>query len=276
MKKLFSIRTIILFFFALTACGLASAQQIITGTTSDGALYEFAVPGGWNGTLVVYAHGIIDPAAPIALPAVNDDFAPLRDALLSQGYAVASSSSSENGYAVADGVKQTHQLTGLFTAQVQRPTKTILIGKSLGGLVVAKLAERYPKQYDGALAMCGVVGGSTDEVKYLADARILFDYFFPGVMPGDTFHSPTLDFSPGSPAFNAVLQAVEIGFFDHRQPTIQLFLTAKLPASNPNEIVISILQTVGFNTRYGNDLLAHTQNRIPYDNQAVVYSGSFN
>src|SRR5205807_6736193 len=112
--------------------------------------------------------------------------------------------------------------------------------------------------------------------KYLADARILFDYFFPGVMPGDAFHSPTLDFSPGSTAFNSVLQAIEIGFFDPRQPTIQLFLTARLPASNPNEIAGSILQTVGFNTRFGNDLLAHTQSHIPYDNRAVVYSGSFN
>src|SRR5438445_787174 len=132
MKKLLSIRTIILFFLALTACDFASGQQTITGTTSDGGLYELAVPGGWNGTLV----------------------------------------------------------------------------------------ERYPKQYDGALSMCGVVGGSTDEVQYLANARILFDYFFPGVMPGDAFHSPTLDFSPGSPAFNAVLQATVIGFSDPRQPTI--------------------------------------------------------
>ena len=139
----------------------------------------------------------------------------------------------------------------------------------------SKLAEQYPKQYDGALAMCGVVGGSTEEVQYLANARILFDYFFPGVMPGDTFHSPTLDFSPGSPAFNAVAGSLQAGFFTPGAPTVQLFSTAHLPASNPTEIVISGLITTGFNVRFVNDVLGRTHGHIPYDNTAVVYSGSF-
>src|SRR5947209_17724109 len=130
MKKLCALRSLILFVIAFVACGSASAQQIISGSTSDGALYELAVPGGWNGRLVVYAHGIIDPAEPVALPTVNDDFTPLRDALLANGYAVASSSWSENGFAVADGVRQTHQLRGMFAAQVKQPSKTILVGKS--------------------------------------------------------------------------------------------------------------------------------------------------
>src|SRR5438270_9307969 len=262
--------------FGLAVSQTALAQQIVQGSTADGSLYEFVVPTIWNHNLVVYAHGIVDPQAPIQLPADNSDFAPLRDALVARGYAVASSSWSENGYAVKEGVQRIHQLNGLFTAQFGPPTNILLIGKSLGGLVALKLAEQYPSEYNGALVMCGPVGGGTPEVKYLADARILFDYFFPGVMPGDAFHSPTLDFSPGSPAFNAVLQAAATGFFDPRQPTIQLFSTAKLPASNANEIVISILQTVGFNTRFGNNLLAHTQNHIPFDNIGVNYSGSFN
>ena len=261
--------------FGLAVSQTALAQQIVQGSTADGSLYDFVVPTIWNHNLVVYAHGIVDPQAPIQLPADNSDFAPLRDALVARGYAVASSSWSENGYAVKEGVQRIHQLNGLFSAQFGPPINTLLIGKSLGGLVALKLAEQYPSEYNGALVMCGPVGGGTPEVKYLADARILFDYFFPGVLPGDAFHTPTLDFSPGSPAFNAVAGALQAGFFTQGAPTFQLFSTAHLPASNPTEIVISGLTTIGFNVRFVNDVLSRTHGHIPYDNTAVVYSGSF-
>jgi pimeloyl-ACP methyl ester carboxylesterase len=270
------LRSIVLLLIAGAIATTASAQEVINGTTAEGALYEFVVPGGWNGTLVVYSHGMIDPQLPLALPAANDDFASLRDALVANGYAVASSSWSENGFAAKDGFVQTHKLRGLFTSQVAQPKTTILIGKSLGGLVATKLIERYPGQYDGALVMCGVVGGSAAEVKYLADSRILFDYFFPGVLLGDAFHIPTQPFAPGTPAFNAVAQALQVGFFIPSQPTLQYFSTARLPASNPTEIVISALQTIGFNLRYGNNLLQHTNEHIPYDNTSVSYTGSGN
>src|SRR5205085_4089990 len=180
-----------------------------------------------------------------------------------------------NGYAVKEGVQRIHQLNGLFTAQFGPPSSILLIGKSLGGLVALKLAEQYPSEYNGALVMCGPVGGGTPEVKYLADARILFDYFFPGVLPGDVFHTPTLDFTPGSPTFNAVAGALQAGFFTQGFPTVQLFYTAQLPASNPTEIVISGLTTMGFNVRFGNDVFSHTHGHIPYDNTAAGYSGSF-
>src|SRR5690242_20686066 len=37
----------------------------------DGAAYAIFRPTNWNGGVVYYAHGIIDPALPVALP-VND------------------------------------------------------------------------------------------------------------------------------------------------------------------------------------------------------------
>src|SRR5437870_11022179 len=68
--------------FALAVSQTALAQQIVQGSTADGSLYEFVVPTIWNHNLVVYAHGIVDPQAPIQLPADNSDFVPLRDALV--------------------------------------------------------------------------------------------------------------------------------------------------------------------------------------------------
>ena len=239
------------------------AQQVIAGTGPDGSQYEIDLPASWNHALIVYAHGIVDPAAPIQLPSENSDFAAFRDALLQQGYAVASSSWSDNGYAEKDAAQRTHQLSAAFSSAVGSPARTILIGKSLGGLAVLQLVEQYPSQYDGALIMCGPVGGSSLEIKYLADARLLYDDFFPGTLPGDAFHPVVQDFQPGSPAFMSVYGSLFNGFF------------AKLPFSNPQEMLISGLEAVGFNVRFGQDVLSRTHQHIPYDTSTTKYSGSF-
>jgi pimeloyl-ACP methyl ester carboxylesterase len=277
--KTFSVPVVVLALICLTSPSLGVAQQVITGTVADGSLFEFDVPANWNGDLVVYAHGIFDPQAALVLPSQDtaSDFHLVLPELLNRGYAVASSSWSSNGYAVKDGVERTHQLNGLFVSRVGVPNRTILLGKSLGSLVITKLVEEYPGQYNGVLATCGPLGGGTPEVKYLADERILFDYFFPGVLRGDAFHTPTVDFSPGSLAFNQVLGALVSGFTPPGFRTVQFYVAAKLQVTNPfnanpTEIIISGLTGAGFSARFTNDLLSHTQGHIPYDNTQVVYS----
>ncbi len=264
------------------AARAASAEEVVLDTTGEGAVYELRVPDAWSGDLVVYAHGIVDPAAPIAPPAAQDGFAAIREALLARGYAVASTSYSENGYAVKDGAQRVHQLSGLFTAHFGVPDRTYLVGHSLGAAVVLSLAERFPSQYDGALALCGLLGGSPPEVRYMGDARVLFDHFFPGVLPYDTFPAEAVDFRPpslsppfpGSPAFLAVLSALQAGFFLPGQPTLQFASTARLAAASPSEIVLAGLNVIGFDLRFSGDILARTHGRLPYDNTTTVYSGS--
>lgn len=250
----------------------AVAQQVVTGTTANGAIFELDVPTNWNGHLWVYAHGVVDPQAPIALPNV----APLKAALLAQGFAFATSSYSQNGYALKQGAQDIHQLKGLFTAHFGLPVRTYLVGHSLGGGVVQDLTERFPGDYDGALPICGLVGGGASEVQYLGNARVAFDYFFPGTLPGGAFSTPTLDFSPGSPAFNAVLGALVTGFNPPNFLTVQYANVARLPGGNPNEIITSGLLTTGFSVRFTQDLLERTHDHIPFDNLATAYTGSFN
>src|SRR5262249_8999340 len=188
------------------------------------------------------------------------------------------SSFGDNGYAVKEGAERTHQLRGLFVSRVGAPARTYLVGHSLGALVVLKLAEQYPTQYDGALPMCGLVGGGPFEVQYLGDARVLFDAFFPGVVPGDVAHPPTLDFSPGSAAFTAVSNALVGGLFTGA--TVQFASTAKLPTPgfppDPTRLIVSGLSVVGFNVRFGADVVARTHGHSPYGNLDVAYTGSFN
>ncbi len=103
--------------------GSAVAQEHVVGQTGPGALYALDMPAAWNGDLVVYAHGIVDPVLPVALPSAQDNFTSVRDALLARGFAVASSSFSGNGFILKDAAQRTHQLTGLFTARFSPPRR---------------------------------------------------------------------------------------------------------------------------------------------------------
>src|SRR4051794_21344211 len=111
---------------------VAGANQVIEGVTAGGAQYGLAMPDAWNGDLVIYGHGIVDPGLPVQLPSTQDHFSVLRDALLGRGFAVAYTSYSENGYALKDAVQRLHQLSGLFANRFGPPGKTFLVGHSLG------------------------------------------------------------------------------------------------------------------------------------------------
>jgi pimeloyl-ACP methyl ester carboxylesterase len=257
--------------------GTAGAQQHVQGQTGPGSLYALDLPAAWNGDLVVYAHGIVDPVLPVALPGGQDDFTTIRDALMVRGFAVASSSFSANGFALKDAADRTHQLTGLFTAQFGRPRRVVLAGHSLGSVAALQLAETYPSQYDGALVVCGFVGGTPREIAYMANARIAFDYFFPGVIPGSVFDIPPgTDFRPGTLLFAQVQAALVGGFAPPSYKTIQFAGVAGLIWNDPSELVAAALNVIGFNLRYTPNVLEHTHGHIPFDNRETVYTGSFN
>jgi pimeloyl-ACP methyl ester carboxylesterase len=263
-----------------TGPGVPSAMAqptIVEGTAGDGSSYGLAMPESWNGGLVVYAHGIVDPGLPVAIPSSQDGFTVLRGLLMDRGYAVAYSSFSENGYSLKSAMQRTHQLGGLFTATFARPTRTYLAGHSLGGLAVVALAEKYPTQYDGALPMCAPIGGGTAEIQYLGNARVAFDYFFPGVLPGGPFTvPPDTAFTPGSPVFTATYNALVGGLFAADRRTLQFANVAHLPYRSVPELIASAMSVVGFSIRFTSDVLDHSHGHIPYDNIGTVFSGSAN
>ncbi|HEU4939893.1 MAG TPA: DUF6351 family protein [Vicinamibacterales bacterium] len=273
------IRTTIVTAFAVFLARSSAAQTpsytLISGEIGPGASYEIAMPTTpWNGELVVFAQGIGDPNDPIAPP--NPGV--LRDTFTSQGFALIYTSRSVNGYgAVKDGMQRTHQLRGIFVATIGQPTRVYLVGRSLGSLIAVMLAESYPGQYDGVLAGCGLLAGGATELAYLADARVLFDYFFPGVIPFGPFDlSPDPVFLPGHPLYEAVLKALVDGFSSPGKPTPQFARAANLQAITPSEIITAGLITVGFTVKQAHDLLEVTHGHMPYDNTLTVYTGSDN
>jgi pimeloyl-ACP methyl ester carboxylesterase len=269
-----------LFLLLAPGAGAARAQpgvSIITESTGRGSTFAIAMPDTWNGSLIVYAHGIVDPAAPVALPSGQDGFESLRSAWTDLGYAVAYSSFEENGYALKSAIKSTHDLRQQFHTRFGRPARTYLAGHSLGGLAVVRLAEQFPGHYDGALAMCTPVSGGVAEIQYLSDARVVFDYFFPGVVPGGVFNVPAgTSFATGSPLFTRVLSTLVAGLSSPGQPTLQFASVARLPFTNVDEIIASAMSVVGFSIRFSNDVMERTNERIPYDNTETVFTGSAN
>jgi pimeloyl-ACP methyl ester carboxylesterase len=251
----------------------AAAEQL---GVSNGAEYAMFFPKAWNGRLVLWAHGFVDPNAPIALPDVLPaDVAPwlvrLREALLDAGYAVAYSSYAENGWAVKDGAARTHELRTLFAARFGIPTHVYVGGRSLGALITALLAETYPGDYQGALALCGPLGGGRLETDYIANVRVLFDFFFPGVIPGDAIHVPPMEFSADSPIVKAIVAAILAE--PHKAVELASVDQIELPYRTLSELVLSIVRPLGYNIRGTNDLLARTGGQSPFGNLTTWYTG---
>jgi len=127
----------------------------------SGAGYRIEVPNNWNGSLVMWAHGYRGTGLELTV-----DNHPLREFLIANGYAWAASSYSRNSYDPATGAQDTHALTTFFNGRFGKPKRTYVTGASMGGHVTGIVAEQWPRSYDGAMPVCGVLGDYE-----------LFDYF---------------------------------------------------------------------------------------------------
>jgi pimeloyl-ACP methyl ester carboxylesterase len=257
--------------------GTSSSAQEVThyaGAIGPGSLYEIDVPEQWNGDLVLYAHGIVEASQPVVPPSAQDGYDLLRAHLLAQGFAVAASSYSSNGWSLADAVRRTHQLGAIAASKIGQPNRTFLVGHSMGALAIVKLAERYGTKYDGVLAMCGPLGGALPELQYAGNARVTFEYYFPDLLPGEMFDVPegTLYLPPGVPGGPSPLFLTVYGTLTSNIPAMaQWASAARLPYNDPTELGSSALYVVGFLLRYSTDFIERVNGKMPFDNREVEY-----
>lgn len=179
-----------------TAFGMTDRMRYTSTlfATTDGAEDVIFVPehhvnasgkdlsaAAWNHDLLIYAHGFIDPSdtTPFTDLIIEPEFARTRDQLLCAGYALAASSFAAKGYAIQEGVEDTHLLNAVFSDYYEEPARTYLLGSSMGGLLVTALAETFPARYDGGMPTCAPVGGSLLEFNYIDNERVLFDHYLP-------------------------------------------------------------------------------------------------
>jgi len=253
------------------------------GVQPGGAIYRICMPplGSWNGDLVIYAHGYVPYNEPLAIPENQlrlPNGTSLPELVNSLGFAFAATSYRTNGLAVKDGVEDLVELVDIFiyTATHGVPNHIYLTGVSEGGLITTLAIEQRPDVFDGGLAACGPIGDFRKQIDYFGDFRVLFDYFFPRLLPGDPISIPQslIDNWPTYYATTlrpAILDPANAGKVD------QLLRASNAPyvPGVTSTIETSIYDALLYNVFATNDGIAKLGGQ-PFDNQARVYSGSNN
>jgi pimeloyl-ACP methyl ester carboxylesterase len=260
-------RAFVIIFAVLLNVGWTFADEVVDGG-SGGSLYRLVRPTNWNGRLVLYAHGFVPSNEPVALP---PEGSLITNLLVPQGFAVAYSSFSENGWAVKDGAERTHQLLGIFSARFGRPQRVYITGVSMGGLIAIKLSETFPAIYSGALPVGAVAGGPRRQFDYEANVWTLFDFLYPGVLPGDAVNVPAeIDVTQTVvlPAL-AAMQTNPTGAFAMAQID-----QVPIPFATPEELVGSILTALAYYAMEFTDLNNRAHGQGFFDNADTQYTGA--
>lgn len=248
-------------------------QPCVDDSLQGGALSRLCVPLGWNGQLVVYAHGFVPAGQPLGFYNLTTaDGTLLSDFIQSLGFAFATTSYRKNGLAILEGVQDMQELIAKFTATYSMPLRTHVAGVSEGGLVTALLAERSPELFASAFAACGPVGSFRAQLDYLGDFRVLFDYFFPGILPGSAINIP-----PALMAnwFTLYAPLVTAALASNPPRALQLMRTARAPfdPADPSTIVNTALDVLFYNVFVTNEAVIELGGH-PFENRLRWYSGS--
>lgn len=253
-----------------------TAGPCIQGTLNSGALSLTCLPAnGWNGDLVVFAHGYVAADRPLGFYHLTlSDGTPLPVLVLALGYAFATTSYRSNGLAILEGVDDLRLLVSSFPGLAGRPAgRTYVVGVSEGSLIATLLAERHPTLMTGTLAACGPLAGLRDQVTYVGDFRVLFDVFFPNVLPGGAIHVPT-EVMEGWDSTYA--PAIVRALVSHPDAAVEL-ISASGAAFDPAEpfptIVRTTLEVLWYSVFGTNDAIAKLGGN-PYGNETRVYRGS--
>lgn len=256
---------------------VSGTDQAVTVTgTLDGAMFYLKFPHTWNDQLVLFAHGYVDPGTPAtaAAQALVSNADEMLAAPLAEGFAIGYSAFSKIGYAVRSGIDATELLRRLV-ALLAPISRAYVVGASMGGDVAMALVETHPGQFAGALPLCGVVGGWAEEVRYVIDFRLVYDYFTkplgaPIALPGAghaLIPNPSLTTLAVG---NAVTTLFSLAATKPRYASI-IAQIARVTGVNPD--VISFATALGAAT-YGLVDYLQTAGGNGYSNIGKVYLGS--
>lgn len=283
ISALFVASALILIFTVPTthAAPLAPMACEPDGVQASGAKYRICMPALplWNGDLLVYAHGYVPATEPVAIPEDQlslPDGTYIPDAANLLGYAFATTSYSVNGLAINPGLADLVDLVDIFRAAHPTLKRVVLVGVSEGGLITTLATEQYPNVFSGGLAACGPIGDFRGQINYVADFRVVFDYFFPGLIPGSPVEIPPALVTSWDAYFATTVAPVLLAPSSAMSIT-QLMNVTGVPytLADPATLAEGIRTELWYSAKATNDATAKLGGQ-PFDNLTRVYSGSLN
>ena len=267
----------------LSGAAFSACQQsnLSTGIQSSGALYGVWMPetSCWNGDVVVFAHGYVAPNEPPGVPADQLTIGGISlPATFNQlGYGFAASGYSKNGLAIVQGFNDTKNLVQAILKPTLAPKRIYLIGASEGGLVAALSAEQLPQVYNAAGAACGPIGSFQDQIDYFGDFRVIFDYFFPGILPDSPPASPVNIPQEVMDDWTTVYEPKIVAALEGNPSAAAQLISVMSAAvtSDPDTVAETVLAALWYNV-YATDDAVSTLGGQPYDNHNRYYFGSKN
>jgi len=269
----------LLLFFAIPA----RAESICDpdGVQASGSIYRICMPPAeqYNGILVVWAHGFQDAGTPVQIPEHQlciGGFC-IPEVVNSLGFGFATNSYAKTGMAIVQGKNDILDLVNLYAAQKGQPQKVFLVGASEGGIITALGVEQHPDVFAGGLAVCGPVGNFPLQINYFGDARATFNYFFPGVIPGDPFNPDPALLSVWRDYYDLVVEPIVMAP-QNRARLDQWARVAHLPF-DANNYLATVRVSVEDALRYSVVNLLDASATIggfPFDNTKRWYAGSSN
>ncbi len=142
---------------------------------ADGAAYRFEIPDNWNGTLLLWARGFggfNDAGTGFSTHIGFGGFPPGRELVTAFGAGWAASTYAATGYVPARGVDDLLTVKDIAAAEVGPAQWTYCVGASMGGGTAQLMAQEFPGEIDGALALCGALSNA-EVVDYIVSWHML-------------------------------------------------------------------------------------------------------
>ncbi len=244
------------------------------------AVYRICRPPSWwgdNGDLVIWAHGYVDVRQPVAIPEDQlcmENGLCIPDLLNFLGFNFATTSYAVNGLAVLPAIEDVIELVDLYTQEFGAPEHVLIVGASEGGLITTLSVEQHSDVFDGGLATCGPIGDFRRQINYFGDFRALFDYFFPGLIPGSPVQIPP-DLLPIWESYYEANVAPVVFDPANRSALKQLLRVSGAPyqAGDSATMQTTVQDVLWYSTLATNNA-AEVLTGQPFGNTARWYSGS--
>ena len=238
--------------------------------------YLICIPpgAGPNIDLVVFAHGYVSPTVPagqIPFDQLQIQGVPIPALVNSLGFAFAVSSYPKNGLAIREGMTDLENLAAFYKTLGHAPEHVYLVGASEGGLVTTKLVEEGSPAFSGGLALCGPIGDFPSQINHFGDFRVVFDYFFPNVLPSSPVDIPTSAMEEWDPGLASAVAAAILG---NPSAAKQLYTVTGTP-TDPTQPADAAIGNLWYNIFATDE--AHTElGGQPFNNKGRLYLGSSN